>query len=352
METAITQTDSLTQIQTGLIAFEERKAKIIELAESATDLTLDDWKDSKTLKVISAKRKELKAERVAITKEGKSMRDLIAPVTKMILEKEKELVSILEPEEERLEGYEKWAAEEAEKERQAEIERENARIQKRIDELAEYGYQIDYADIKAMSDETFAKYLDAAKTQFEKEQAEKAEQERLRIEQEERERKEREAEQERLRKEREELERLRLEQEQREAELRKQQEAIEAERIRIEQEKQAAERAKKEEEMRKRREEEIQRAREEAAEQARIKAIEDAKEAERIRVEQEEKARIAAEKKAARQPDKVKIEAYINAIIAVPVPEMKTEEGMSVLASILELRGKLEDYAKWKANEL
>lgn len=340
------------KISNGLIVFENKKEELEALAEESKGLTIAGIDDKEGMKLVSEKRKALKAERVALQKQGKEMRDGLTQMSRQISEKEKELVSIIEPTEKELLAEEKRIEDEKERIRQEEIAKEEARIQIRIDALAKYGFQIDYADIKSMSDETFDKYLDAAKIQHEKEEAEKAEAERLRLEQEEKERQEKEAEQKRLEAERAELEKLRQEQADREAKIKAEQEAIAAEKKRIEDEKAAIEAAKQKEIEDKKRAEELKIAQEKAAEAARLKAIEDAKEAERLKKEAEEKARLAAERKAARQPDKKKIEAYIAAIKSIQIPELKTEDGKSVMASIQELIGRFDEYATKKASEL
>lgn len=397
MGTGITRPDGLKAIDIGLEAFEKRKSEVSDLVSLTKGVTLEDWRDKASLKALSAMRKKLKAERVSIQNEGKAMRDLITPISKHIKSKEEELVSILEPEERRLQGIEDWAASEAEKERVAEIEAENARIQKRIDDLAQFGYQIDYSDIKGMSEETFTKYIDAARAQFEKEKAEREEQERERREREEIENAKREEEARRLAQEREELARLRRESEEREAELkrqlgeiaRQQKEAmLMVRRAKLSSiggidehgndvykykgillagfyeihdlseqewaglvsrlpgaiEKHDSEIAIKEKE----RVDELARA----ADNARKKAIEEAKEAERAKMEQEEKARLAAERKAARQPDKVKIKSYIELVKAVPIPDLKTDDGREVMANIQVLIKRFDEYSTQKAEEL
>lgn len=314
------------KIDAGLIAFENRKHELTELKSESNGLKIESIEDRATIAQVSTIRKKLKSARVEITKEGKAMRDPLTLVSRMISEKEKELIDIIEPTERELQAQEKWVEDEKDRIRQEEIRVENERIQKRIDALALYGFQIDYADIKQMGEETFSRYLEAAKAQYEKEQAEKAEAERLRIEQEQKEQLEREAEQKRIAAEREELERLRKESAEREAKLRADQERIEAERRHIEEEKNRIAREK-----------ELAEARAKAAEEARIRAIEEARiEAERKK-EAEQKAKEAAERKAARQPDKVKLKAYIDAIKAVPAPEMKTTEGKGVLFVIQDL---------------
>lgn len=340
------------KINAGVVAFENKKAQLEALAKEAKGLKIASISDKEGARIVSEKRKALKSERVEIEKQAKAMRDGLTQINRDISAKEKELIAIIEPTEKDLLAEEKRIEEEKERIRQEEITKENARIQKRIDDLAQFGFQIDYADVKSMSDETFAKYLDAAKIQHKKDQAEKAEQERLRLEQEEKERLEREAEAKRIAEEKAELERLRKEQEEREAKIRAEQEAMEAEKRKMEAERLALEEKKRKEEEDAKRAEELRVAKEKAAEAARIKAIEDAKEAERVKAEQDRKEREAAERKAARQPDKVKIQKYISDIKSVPVPELKTEDGKQVVASIQELISRFDSYATEKADQL
>ena len=336
----------------GLTVFENKKDELQALAEQSKGLTIEGIEDKEGFKRVSDQRKTLKAERVSIQKQGKEMRDGLTNINRQITEKEKELVAIIEPIEKELLAEEKRIEDEKERLRQEEIAREEARIQKRIDALANYGFQIDYADIKSMSDETFDKYLEAAHIQYKREQFEKAEAERLRLEQIERERQEKEAEQKRLQAERVELEKLRQEQADREARIKAEQEAIAAEKKRIEDEKAAIEAERQREIDAKKRAEELRIAQEKAAEAARLKAIEGAKEAERLKKEADEKARLAAERKAARKPDKIKIQTYINEIKAVKVPEMKTEDGKAVMNVIQELINRFDEYATKKTSEL
>lgn len=312
-----------TKIDLGLLAFEERKAQLAELKSEADGLKIESIDDKETISQVSTVRKKLKSARVDISKEGKAMRDPLTAISRMISDKEKELIDIIEPTEQQLQQQEKWVQDEKERIRQEEIRLENERIQKRIDGLAAYGFQIDYADIKQMSEETFGKYLEAAKSQFEKAELEKAESERIRKEQQEQDRINREAEQNRIKAEREELEVLRRQSAEIEERIRSEQESIETEKRKIEEEKARIARDK-----------ELQEVKIKAAEDARLKTIEDVKiEAERKK-EAERKAKEAADRKAARQPDRVKITAYIEAINSIPVPEMKTPEGKEVLEII------------------
>lgn len=78
---------------------------------------------------------------------------------------------------------------------------------------------------------------------------------------------------------------------------------------------------------------EAEKLRKEAAEAAAQKAAAEAAE------EAARKAREAEERRAARAPDKAKIEAYLEALAAVPVPAMKTDAGQQLMdstASLLE----------------
>lgn len=340
------------KIDSGLEAFEQRKSELIELKNEADGLKIESLEDKETINQVSTIRKKLKSARVEISKEGKSMRDPLTTISRIISAKESELIEIIEPTEKSLQAQEKWVEEEKEKIRLEEVAKEEARIQQRINSLAQYGFEIDYSDIKCMSDETFEKYVDAAKIQHEKEVAEKAEAERLRLEQEAKEKAEREAERLRIEAERKELEILREKQAEAQRIIDEQNAKIEAENKRIADEKAAIERAKQKEIEDKKRADELRVAREKAAEAARLKAIQDIKDKEAKRLEDEHKAKLAAERKAARQPDRTKIVAYISFITDIPVPEMKTDEGKAVMASIQELITRLNQFAQEKINSL
>lgn len=346
------------QINTGLAVFENKKAELTSLA-SESKITISGIDDKENIKKADAQRKLLKAQRVQITKDGKAMRDQLTVVSRKISEKEKELIGIISPVEDDLQNQLDKVEAEKERLRQIEIEKENKRIQDRIDSLNNYNHTIDFLSVKSMSEDDFSITLTQAKMAYEAEQARLAEEERLRLEKEIEDRKAREAEEKRLSEERAELERIRAEQEAAAEKIREQQEAIRKEqeaaqaKLRAEQEVVEAEkRAIEAEKERQRREEEIKKAREEATEAARLQAIEDAKEADRLKKEAEEKARIEAEKKAARRPDKIKIKEYISAIKEVPVPELKTSEAKLVMVSIQELISRFDNYASEKAEKL
>lgn len=166
-------------INSGLLAFEERKAALIQLKKETEGLTITSIDDKQAISQVGVARKKLKSARVEIQKEGKSMRDPLTKISKSISEKEYELIDIISPIEKDLQSKEDWV--EGEKKRLAdeEAERKQAIIQARIDKLAAYGFAIDIAFITAINEEDFEKILDNARAEYEKELAKKAEEERL-----------------------------------------------------------------------------------------------------------------------------------------------------------------------------
>lgn len=229
-------TIAANKITDGLAAFEQRKAELIELKKEAEGLNISSIEDKVSINQVITIRKRLKVARVQIEKEGKSMRDPLTVISREISAKEKELIAIIEPTEKELQKQEDWVESEKERIRQEAEAKEKARIQNRIDRLAQYGYSIDYNMLVGLSDEDFDGVVDNAKYEYEKEQARKAEEERLRLAAEAKAQLEREQEAARLRAEREELEKLRKEQQERELKFQLEQEKMEAEKVKLAQE--------------------------------------------------------------------------------------------------------------------
>lgn len=343
--TSLVKVDEITKIQEGLETFEKRKEALQALAQSAREIDVTSIDDKEAAKAVHVKRKELKTARVEIQKEGKAMRDLINPITKLISAKEKELVEITQPEELRLEEREAWFQSENERIKAEAEAKEKARIQARIDSLNSFNVAIDYIEVLSMTDEQFEARLNAAKVEFQneidrkaKEEAEAAEAKRI--------------EEERIAAERAELEELRRVKANQEAELKRQQEEIEiakreleVEKSRIAAEKQAAIDAEnkriQDEADRLKREAELEQARKDAAK----KALEEQK-------AKEEKERIAAEKKAARQPDKEKIKSISILIDELKLPEVKSEEAIEIINEIEKRLASLNDFIRIQLEKL
>lgn len=333
------------KINRGIEAFEAKKAELKDLAESAEGLTITSVDDRAGYRAVDEKRKELKVARVEIQKQGKGMRDGLTEISRGIIAKEKELVAMIEPKEQELKEMQDRIEAEKERIRQEEIAKEEARIQGRIDALAQYGSAIDYSMLKVMPDETFDQYLELAKTNYEKEQAEKAEAERLRLEQEEKERIAREEEQKRIESERKELEELRRQQAEAQRIIDEKNREIEEEKRRIEKDKADIEAARIKEAEDKKREEELRVAREKAAEEARIKALADAREAEEKKAEQ-------LRRKEARRPDKEKLIAFAAKLSTIVDFQVKSDEAKEVLSGVNTMLGKIQSYINERAEAL
>lgn len=164
------------KINSGLAAFENRKTDLISLKEEVENLKIESLEDRVGIRQVTEARKKLKAARVEIEKEGKSMRDPLTAINKNISSKEKELVDIIEPTEKSLKVKEDWVKAEEKRIEEESAAKEKARIQARIDRLAAYGFTIDIAFIEAIGDEDFEKVAENAKAEYEKEQISKAEQ--------------------------------------------------------------------------------------------------------------------------------------------------------------------------------
>lgn len=162
-------------IASGLQAFENRKAELITLKAEVEGLKIQSLEDKAGIKQVTEARKKLKAARVEIEKEGKSMRDPLTAISKTISAKENELVQIIEPTEKLLLQQEKWVKDEEIRVANEERRKEDERIQNRINRMSFYGYEIDFNMLKALSDEDFDKIVDNARREFEKEEAAKAE---------------------------------------------------------------------------------------------------------------------------------------------------------------------------------
>jgi len=387
------------KIESGLAAFEKRKTELIELKAEAHGLKIESIDDKVTIQAVSIIRKKLKVARVEIEKEGKLMRDPLTRINKTISEKEKELVAIIEPTERELLAQENWVESEKKRIREEDERAEEARIQKRIDTLAQYGFSIDITFIRTISDEDFEKVVDNARIEHKKELAAKAEADRLAKIQAQQlidERKELEE----LRKKQAEAQRIideqnkkiRREQEEKEATIRADQKKIEDEKREANQkniairyqrladcgmgegamrftyngllniEKTSIEKMTDEvfekailnaksaiqqlitvEEQK--RKNELEQARKEAAEKERLRLI-----------EQEKLAKIESQEKLAAASDKIKWQTVIEQIGSITIPEMKSAKakklGIEVNQMLAELTGHIIANTKTKKEEL
>lgn len=306
-----------------VLSFDETKAKLAELAAQSERIV--EITNPAGYQEAQRARVELKSTRVDIQKLGKAAREDATAYSKAVIEAEKELVAVIEPEESRLQALQDAWDSAREAERQAKIDAERERvdtIQKRIaairalpsvagrgssqieetlsiaekdigDDFQEFTESAKAAQAEVI--ETLRGMIDAAKASEEAERVRIAEEharaEAMRIESE------------KLAAERAELERLRAEQAERERIERAARDAeLAAERAKIE-----AERA----ELRA-----AQEAQRKAEEDARRAEIERQREADRIaRQEAEAKAKAEREARAAEEQERIAM-AIANATLA------------------------------------
>lgn len=92
-------------------------ANLQKLVQEANAIEVTDVSDPEQIKVSKKKRLELRDARVSITKRGKELRESALTFQKAVIAKEKEIVGIVEPAEERLQAFEDEAAIAEEKKR-------------------------------------------------------------------------------------------------------------------------------------------------------------------------------------------------------------------------------------------
>lgn len=237
-----------------VVQFNPTVAELNKIVESAKSLVITDHKDKAQLEVVRAKRIELKKVRVQITNRGKELREDAIKMQKFVIEKEKELVAIISPEEDRLQALEDEVAITLEKERRL------ALLDDKVTQLTALYPNLESAPelptpefLLTLSDEAWSVFYNDAVTQrnetqrlaneeamrlieeekkklederLERERKEKAEAERLEREETERIAREKKAEQDRLDKI--ELDRIKAEDEKR---VKEQNEKLQAEKI-------------------------------------------------------------------------------------------------------------------------
>src|SRR3978361_1424527 len=127
-------------------------AELHRIVGEAKAIDVSDFEDPAQLKLVKKHRLTLRDARIAITKKGKEMRDDALKFQKAVIAREKELVGIVEPEEERLQALEDKAAE------LEEIKRRRLILPERAARLRQLGDGIETSDdeLLGMSDEAFS----------------------------------------------------------------------------------------------------------------------------------------------------------------------------------------------------
>lgn len=340
------------KINKGLVIFEERKDKLTSLAVKAALIIINGIDDKAGITAASIMRKELKSERVLIQNEGKGLRDTLTVISREISAKEKELIAITSPEENRIADME--AVIEAEKEtiKQAAIAAENTRVQTRIDSLAAYGFAVDFATVKTIDDATFAGVLENAKAEHLKELAAKAEAQRLI-----------DLEAEKLKAERLELEELRAQQaaaqlvikennDRLQKEITDKAELVRLEAKKVADEKQAIENQKKVDESEKVRWAEFDRLKAAAFEEARLKAISDAEIEATNKAKELAAAKLEDERQAGLRPDKEKLQLFSDSLSTLKIPVVTNADAQLIVNDVQLLLNKIQAHIIKKIKSL
>ena len=143
--------------ETAIEKFDPTVAELTALVGQTKDLTAVDLKDKAQLELVRTSRITLKKKRVQIEKFGKALRDDANKFAKAVIEKEKELIGIISPEEDRLKEIEEEA------EQLAILEERREKLPARKDRLAalEDGVEISDDEILLMDSVQFEAYYNA-----------------------------------------------------------------------------------------------------------------------------------------------------------------------------------------------
>lgn len=343
-------------IKSELKKYNVTDASIAKLSEQSMKLKVKNVNDQKGYAIVKMARMEIKNKRVAVEKTRKELKSESLSFGKTVDTEAKRITTLLRPIEDHLISQEKIIEDEKERIETEKAEKEKLRIKGRIDRLLLFGatfngceyvfdaLSISHDDVVGRSDEEFDKFVDAladaleskeveeakAREEQEKIKAEqKAEAERLETIRKEQEKKEAKikTEQERVRKEQEEREaKIKAEIDTREAKIKAEQEKIDAEKRAIAEQKEKAERQEEENDK-------FERAKEEAAKQARIEAEDQAQRELEEKEKKEKQARKNEELRLAMLPDKEKLVAFAERLMAVPTPSLSHEPSHKILSN-------------------
>jgi len=140
--------------------FDPTSAQLNQLAEKSRAIVVKDITDKEAVEVAKRQRLELRGARVAIEKTGKDMRDDANKFAKAVIAKEKELIAIIKPEEERLKDIEEQAK------NYEEAERRNAELPKKKEVLNSLGAEMSDEEILALDDFAFDARINAIKAEL------------------------------------------------------------------------------------------------------------------------------------------------------------------------------------------
>jgi hypothetical protein len=330
--------------ETFLTYFEQAE----EWRSKALAIQVANVDDKESMKAAKAARLELKSIRCAAENARKKLKEDSLRKGRAIDGIYNMLEFAIKPLEDHLEAQEKYAV-------RLEVERMEKRRTERLAALEGLDYT-PVVDLGQLTEDAWKGLLQDAKDlhELKKERERKAEEEGLAKE----------------KSEAEERERMRIENEQLRAAAAKREAEIEAEKERMAIQQKAAEKLVAEQQAKANAErlaaEARAKAEREAAEAAaqveREKREKAEAEAKKLREEQEARDKAEAEKaaaearaktererKAKRAPDKAKIQSYADALLAIDLPDVKTDDALSVLA---EIERRVEELSDWISGEV
>jgi hypothetical protein len=325
-------TELLEATEMSVVKLNVTDQAIAEMKSEYMSLTVTGIEDRAGLKKVYDSRQIVKRTRVGVEKHSKELKEKALAWQRKVNDETKRVVGELESIENYLQSIEDDIQAEKDRICQEEEDRENERIQNRMDQLSELNARVEYSTVKQMDDAAFAVLLESAKVAYQRELEE--EKERARIAQ---------LEADKLKAEREELDRLRKEselirkqQEEREAAIRLEQQKLEEERNRIERQRQ-------EEEAAKQRAIELEQVRKDAEEKAKRDAFVEASRIEREKQEQAERERIELERQEALRPDKEKLQLFSDSLGQIKMPDV-SETSKPIVDEIQVLLSKIQQH--------
>lgn len=337
------QTDLLEPpIDMNVVKLNVTDQEIAKMKADYLPLKIKGIEDKAGLKAVYDARQIVKKTRVGVEKHAKDLKESALAWQRKVNTEKDRIVGELETIESHLQSEEDTIAAEKERLRIEAEKKEQAIVQARVDQLTQYGYEINIHFLKSLSEADFLAVVATAKSEYEKQLAGKAEEKRLA-----------DAEAARLKAEREELQRLREQQAEAQrvinennARIKKEQEekdaAIRAEQKKIEDDKRAMELQKEQAAEAKRREEEMKLAREQAAEAARLKAIEDSVREAKEKAEAERLAKEEENRQLALRPDKEKLQSFANTLSALQLPDVKDEKAQAIVNDVKIMINKMQ----------
>jgi hypothetical protein len=317
-----------------IVEYNVTDAAISDMRTRYMALTVKGLDDRKGLMEVHEARMVVKGKRIEVEKKRKELKADALAWSQKVDSEARRITKLLEPIETHLTTEEEKITKEKERIRAEEERKRQEAAQDRVNQMASFGKVIPFSEALSMSDGEFFAKLTIAKSEYEVGQA------RLEAE-----KKAREEEAARLAKERAELEKAKAEES---AKRKAEEDRLAAERAKLEAERRAVEKARQEQEHK----EAVAKAAKEAAERAEREAKERAEREAREKAESEQRAKEEAARQEALRPDKDKLVAYAQALLAVIQPGLFSDSANAIFAEAYKRIEAVSRYIIKSAKEL